>query len=176
MHNSHKCSQHVIRRVVSEISWMTDGRISLKRLDNPLRLLRRALHHSHEIPVQLIGHQLLQQRLEASLEEHLEAEVVLDDQGGVQTSIYDLHTNTKTHTFYTCKHIVFLNTGVLCLTHSRRTVVIYFVTLRQLFPTKTHVKRGCLPEAVTILMTVYSVLSNIFRIQFLYVRYFYYTF
>lgn len=44
-------------------------------------------HHSHEIPVQLVLRHLLQQRLETSLEEHLEAQVILDDQGGLQTTI-----------------------------------------------------------------------------------------
>lgn len=50
--------------------------------------------HSHEIPVQLVCRHLLQQRLQTAFEEHLEAEVVLNDQGGLQTTIYDLHTQT----------------------------------------------------------------------------------
>lgn len=50
--------------------------------------------HSHEIPVQLVRRHLLQQRLQAALEEDLEAEVVLDDQGGLQAAIYDLNTHT----------------------------------------------------------------------------------
>lgn len=47
--------------------------------------------HSHEIPVQLVCRHLLQQRLQSASEEHLEAEVVLNDQGGLQTTIDDLN-------------------------------------------------------------------------------------
>lgn len=46
---------------------------------------------SHQVPVQLACGHLLQQRLQAALEEHLEAEVVLNDQGGLQAPIGNLH-------------------------------------------------------------------------------------
>ena len=54
--------------------------------------------HSHEIPVQLVRRHLLEQRLQTSLEEHLEAEVVLDEQGRLQTAIYNLRTKRNTCT------------------------------------------------------------------------------
>lgn len=38
----------------------------------------------------MCGH-LLQQRLQTAFEEHLKAEVVLNDKGGLQTAIYNLH-------------------------------------------------------------------------------------
>lgn len=47
--------------------------------------------YSHEIPVQLVCGHLLQQRLQTAFEEHLKAEVVLNDKGGLQTAIYNLH-------------------------------------------------------------------------------------
>lgn len=50
-------------------------------------------HHSHQIPVQLVCRHLLQQRLETTFEENLEAEVVLDDQGGLQTTVYYLNAH-----------------------------------------------------------------------------------
>lgn len=56
--------------------------------------------HSHEIPVQLVCHHLLQQRLETTFEEHLKAQVVLDDQGNVQTAIHYLHKHTNTQYMY----------------------------------------------------------------------------
>lgn len=37
----------------------------------------------------MCGH-LLQQRLQTAFEEHLKAEVILDDQGALQAAIYDL--------------------------------------------------------------------------------------
>lgn len=63
--------------------------------DNPVCLQHGVLHHSHEIPVQLVRHQLLQQRLETPLEEHLEAKVVLDDQRGLQPAICYLSSGWK---------------------------------------------------------------------------------
>lgn len=51
-----------------------------------------SLHpYSHKIPVQLVRGHLLQQRLQTACEEHLKAEVILNDQGGLQTAIYNLH-------------------------------------------------------------------------------------
>lgn len=47
--------------------------------------------YSHKIPVQLVRGHFLQQRLQAAFEEHLKAEVIFNDQRGLQTAIYDLH-------------------------------------------------------------------------------------
>lgn len=46
--------------------------------------------YSHKIPVQLLRGHLLQQRLQTAFEEHLKAEVVLNDKGGLQTAICNL--------------------------------------------------------------------------------------
>lgn len=62
--------------------------------------------YSHEIPVQLVRRHLLQQRLQAALEEDLEAEVVLDDQGGRQAAIYDLNTRTREHADVILMHYI----------------------------------------------------------------------
>lgn len=56
---------------------------------------RSLKHDSHEIPVQLVRRHLLQQILETTFEEHLEAEVVLDDQGGLQTTVCYLNTHIR---------------------------------------------------------------------------------
>lgn len=80
---------------------MTDGWISLKGM---IKLSVYYIvssscslkHHSHEIPVQLVCRHLLHQRLETTLEENFEAEVVLDDQGGLQTTVYYLNTHRFT--------------------------------------------------------------------------------
>lgn len=69
--------------------------------------------HSHEIPVQLVCRHLLQQRLQSASEEHLEAEVVLNDQGGLQTTIDDLDIvhlskyTTSSHYTDTQKKLIF---------------------------------------------------------------------
>lgn len=49
--------------------------------------------HSHQIPVQFLRRHLLEQRLETTFEEDLEAKVVLDDQRGLQSAVCYLNTH-----------------------------------------------------------------------------------
>lgn len=93
-HHFHKCFQHLnnLRYHV----WQMDGfhckgmiKLSVYYTVSSSCSVK---HHSHEVPVQLVRCHLLQQRLETAFEENFEAEVVLDDQGGVQTTVYYLNT------------------------------------------------------------------------------------